>query len=217
MVTAIYKRASDIKQEDGISIDMQGDEIKKYCAYKGYENFKNYTEIKSARTLKGRVELSRLLNDVKEKRVKNVVVYKLDRLTRSLRDLMNILHTFKEHGCELHSTFENIDTSTPSGNMLVQVLGIVAEWESANTSERVSTSMQLFDSQGIWLSSITFGFDRNEERKLTPNEQESDILIEAINLVLEGNSFSYAEHETSKRHGLGWSSGYLSRKIKEQS
>lgn len=216
MATAMYMRVSDVKQEDGISLEMQEDEISKYAAYKGIEDMKKYSEIKSARSVKGRLKLSELLGDVKEGRIKKIIVYKLDRLTRSLRDLMNLLYLLDEHGCQLHSTFENIDTSTPSGRMLVQVLGIVAEWESANTSERVSSSMDKFASSGVWLSSIPFGFDRNEERKLVINEMEASILREAIDIVLDGNSFAYAEWVTSEKYGLDWSYSYLSRKIREQ-
>ena len=130
MVTAIYERASDEKQDiDGVSIETQHDTIMKFCDYKGYKNIKVYMEIKSARSMENRAKLKQLIIDVKRGIVKRIVIYKLDRLTRSLRDLMNLLHTLDKNGCELHSTYENIDTSSPSGRMLVQVLGMIAEWE----------------------------------------------------------------------------------------
>lgn len=215
MAVGMYIRVSDEKQEDGISLEMQEDEIMKYAAYKGYDNIKKYSDVASARTVKKRLKFNELLKDVREGRIKKVVIYKLDRLTRSLRDLMNILHLLDKHECELHSTIENIDTSTPSGRMLVQVLGMIAEWESANTSERVSTSMQKFARKGIWLSSVPFGFDRDEDRKLIHNELEASILREAVEMVFDGNSFRHTEQVISDKYKLKWTDGYLVRKIRE--
>src|SRR5690625_2058352 len=170
MAVASYRRVSDEKQEDGISLEMQQIEIGKYAVYRDYEDIKEYYEIKSARTTKGRFKLNEMLRHVKEGRIKKVIIWRLDRLSRSLRDLLNIIHVLEENGCELHSTHENIDTSTPSGRMLVLTLGMIGEWESSNISERVSRTMQVYASKGVWLSSLPFGFDRDEERKLIVNE-----------------------------------------------
>src|SRR5690625_616943 len=213
MATAIYMRVSDEKQEDGVSFETQLDTLNKFCDYKGYENIKSYKEVRSARTL-DRAVVNELINDVKKGRISRVIIYKLDRLTRWLRDLMNLLHLFDEHNCELHSTYENIDTQSPSGRMLVQVLGIIAEWESANTSMRVKNNMETLSRQGIWQSSIPFGFYHGEDKRLKINKEESDIVKEAVNLVLEGESVSSAEDIINKRYALNWHNGYLPRKLK---
>lgn len=215
MVTAIYERASDEKQDiEGVSIETQHDTIMKFCEYKGYENIKLYTEIRSARSMKNRDQLKQLLEDVKNGRVKRIIIYKLDRLTRSLRDLMNILHKLDQHNCELHSTYESIDTSSPSGRMLVQVLGMIAEWESANTSMRVRNAMQYKAEQGIWQSSVPFGFDLSEDKRLVINDHEANILQEAFQLVFEGSSFSAAEETISNKYGLSWANDYLAKKAR---
>lgn len=213
MVTAIYQRASDEKQDiDGVSIETQQDTIDKFIKYKGYQNLKIYTEIKSARQIKGRLKLQQLIKDIKDGRISRVVVYKLDRLTRSLRDLMNILHVFEENECELHSTYENIDTSSPSGRMLVQVLGMIAEWESANTSMRVSQAMQYRASQGYWQGSTPYGFDLVDSR-LVPNEKEKEIVNQAFDLILKGNSPHYVTSKLNKRYSLDWGESFLIRKV----
>lgn len=218
MTTALYERASSEKQDvDGVSIETQHDTVVKFCEYKGYENIKLYTEIKSARSMKGRVKLQELMDDVKNKRVKRIVIYKLDRLTRSLRDLMNLLHTLDQYDCELHSTYENIDTSSPSGRMLVQVLGMIAEWESANTSMRVKNAMQFKAEQGMWMSSVPYGFDLTLDQSLIVNEEEADILKEGFTLVERGNSFTATENVLINRYNLDWSQGYLLRKAKMHS
>lgn len=213
MATAIYQRASDIKQDlDGVSIEMQEETINRFIEYKQFTNVKVYTEIKSARTIEGRNELKRLIKDIEKGMIKRVVIYKLDRLTRSLRDLMNLLHLFEEHDVELHSTHENIDTSTPSGRMLVQVLGIIAEWESANTSIRVSESMQLKASQGIWQGSTPYGF-KLENGRLVINEEEKEILNQAYDEVLAGSSFHAVERKYM-RMGIDWYPDFLIKKLR---
>lgn len=215
MVTAIYERASDEKQDiDGVSIETQHDTIMKFCDYKGYKNIKVYMEIKSARSMENRAKLKQLIIDVKRGIVKRIVIYKLDRLTRSLRDLMNLLHTLDKNGCELHSTYENIDTSSPSGRMLVQVLGMIAEWESANTSMRVTNSMQFKASQGIWMSSVPFGFYLGEDKRLKVKEDEASILREAFELIKEGYSTDEAERIIIKKYNVTWGNNYLRRKIR---
>lgn len=219
MVTAIYQRASDDKQDydDAVSIEMQNDTINKFCDYKDFANKKYYTEIKSARTLKGRLELDKLLKDVKKGRIKRIVIYKLDRLTRNLRDLMNILHLLEKHDVELHSTYENIDTKSPSGRMLVQVLGIVAEWESANTSKRVKDAMMLRTRQGRWLSVAPYGFDLIDGN-LSINEVESELLQIAFSKVLEeGYSLAAAERYINDNYGTNWKPDFLTRKIDQES
>src|SRR5690625_363052 len=218
MITAVYQRASDVKQDEfGISLETQDDMIKKFCEYKGYENIKYYTEIKSARSIAGREKLQQLINDIKRGYIKRVIIYRLDRLTRSLRDLMNLLHLFEEHNCELHSTYENIDTSTPSGRMLVQVLGIIAEWESANTSMRVKNSMMLQAQSGKWMSTPPYGFDL-KNGKLIINEKEKKLINKAFNLILEkGYSFASAEDYMNKHYGTNWKQDFLTRKIDQQS
>jgi len=215
MVTAIYERASDEKQDiDGVSIETQHDTIMKFCDYKGYKNIKVYMEIKSARTMEDRTQLKQLIMDVKRGIIKRIVIYKLDRLTRSLRDLMNLLHTLDKNDCELHSTYENIDTSSPSGRMLVQVLGMIAEWESANTSMRVTNSMQFKASQGIWMSSVPFGFYLGEDKRLKIKEDEASILREAFELIKKGHSTDEVERIMTKKYNVSWSNNYLRRKIR---
>lgn len=213
VATALYMRVSDEKQEDGVSFETQDNTLYRFCDYKGFKNIKVYKEVKSARTL-NRDMVNKLIKDVKNGRIKRIVIYRLDRLTRSLRDLMNLLYLFEEYDCELHSTSENIDTRSPSGRMLVQVLGIIGEWESANTSVRVRANMNTRASAGIWQSSIPFGFYHGDDKRLKVKEDEANILREAFNLVLEGESFSSAESKISEAYGLNWSSNYLARKLK---
>src|SRR5699024_5714330 len=111
------------------------------------------------------------------------------------------------------STYENIDTSSPSGRMLVQVLGIIAEWESSNTSMLVSNSMQFKASQGIWQSNPPYGFDL-KDGKLIINKEESNMLKQAFDLILSGYTAMRATNEMNEKYSLDWGKSFLIRKIR---
>src|SRR5690625_4110575 len=98
--------------------------------------------------------------------------------------------------------------------MLVQVLGIIAKCQTPNTSIRVKINMETLSRQVICQSSIPFGCYYGEDKRLKINKEESDIVKEAFNLVLEGESFSSAEDIINKRYALNWHNGYLPRKLK---
>src|SRR5690625_6793161 len=79
---------------------------------------------------------------------------------------------------------------------------------------QVKNNMETLSRQGIWQSSIPFGFYHGEDKRLKINKEESDIVKEAFDLVLEGESFSSAEDIINKRYALNWHNGYLPRKLK---
>src|SRR6266496_4064852 len=91
-----------------------------------------------------RPKLQELLADVRGGRVRSVGVTKLDRISRSLADLLDLMKLFEQHGVKFVSLRDNIDTSGPVGRfMLLHVLGAIAELERGITAERVGEDMKL--------------------------------------------------------------------------
>src|SRR5690625_6049714 len=133
--------------------------------------------------------------DIKEKRITNVVILKLDRLTRSIVDINKMIKLLNENDCELHSCTENLDSSTASGRMMMNLIVTFAQWESETISERVAINMQTKAEKGIWMSSIPFGFNHSKDKRLEVNNEEANILKEAFNLVLNGMSFTARSEE----------------------
>ena len=80
----------------------------------------------------------RLLQDVENGKVNNVLVYKIDRLTRSTKNLIELVEFFNDLGCDFNSIMESIDTSSATGRMFIKIVGIFAEFERENLAERVT-------------------------------------------------------------------------------
>jgi site-specific DNA recombinase len=97
-----------------------------------------------------RPQLQRLLHDVRAGRVSTVLVTKLDRISRSLHDLLDLMALFEKHGVLFVSLRDNIDTSGPVGRFILHILGAIAELERGITAERVAEDMKLRAKRGKW-------------------------------------------------------------------
>src|SRR4051794_26418460 len=133
---AIYARVSTTdKNQD---VEVQTDILKEVCVNHGWQIYDYYTDEVSAK--KHRPGLRRLLIDVKKKRVNIVLVTRIDRLARSVQDLLHIIDiVVRENEVRLWFTEQNLDVNPNSAvSMLtVQLLGAIAEFERALISERV--------------------------------------------------------------------------------
>jgi DNA invertase Pin-like site-specific DNA recombinase len=93
-----------------------------------------------------RPELHRALDQLREGDV--LVVWKLDRLSRSLKDLLNILEKVNDAGAGFRSVTEHVDTTTPAGRMMLQMLGAFAEFERSMVRERTRLGLQVARERG---------------------------------------------------------------------
>ena len=140
MTTAIYCRVSTEEQaREGFSINAQKEALTKYALANDWIITDYYVDDGiSGKNLDERPEVTRLIKDVKSGKIKNVLVYKLDRLTRSIRDLIYLIELFKKYQCSFNSKTEKIDTSNAVGKMFVEIIGVFAEFERENLAERVT-------------------------------------------------------------------------------
>lgn len=138
MNIGVYVRVSTISQ----STDLQLNEIKQYLSSKGVTEYSIYNDSGISGTTNKRPALQSLLKDVKDKKIGCVVVWKLDRLFRSLKDLINTLQDWEANGISFISVKDNIDLSTPIGRLIVHLLGSFSEFEAALIRERVKAGMQ---------------------------------------------------------------------------
>jgi len=218
VATAIYMRVSTERQEEtGVSLQTQKERLHAYCTMKGFTNVKEYLDVGSGRTTENRINFKRMLEDVECGFIKNVVILKLDRLTRSIIDLNKLVSQLNEHNCELHSCTENIDTTTASGRMMMNLIGTFAQWESETISERVKVNMQSLAEKGVWQSSVPYGFNLGDDKRLEVNEEEKEHIKQAFDLVIQGNSFTHAENKISNKYNLNWHKGFLLKKLRSPS
>jgi DNA invertase Pin-like site-specific DNA recombinase len=115
---------------------------------KGITEFDVYEDVGFTGTKGNRPALNRLLKDCKSGKVKMVVCFKLDRLFRSLKNLMETVSLFQELGIEFVSTKDSIDMSCASGRLLFQILGSFSEFEAATIKERVISGLAAAKSRG---------------------------------------------------------------------
>jgi len=125
---------------DGQDTEMQESELKEYCARRGWTPIV-YRDHGYSGSKQDRPALTALLNDLRKRRVDVVVVWALDRLARSLKQLLTISEECRSLGVDLVSLRQNIDTTLPAGRLTFQILGAVAEFERSLLVERVRSGM----------------------------------------------------------------------------
>src|SRR5581483_6420761 len=132
-----------------------------------------------------RPQLQGLLADVRAGRVRSVIVTKLDRISRSLHDLLDLMQLFEQHGVKFISLRDNIDTSGPVGRFMLHILGAIAEPERAITAERVAEDMKLRARRGKWTGGLAPYGRRMEDGTLAIVPEEAAVLHRMRLLLLE--------------------------------
>lgn len=170
---AVYARVSlESQAREGVSLSAQIARLKAYCeaVRPGEEVRVVVDEGVSAKSLE-RPALSALLADCKARRVSAVVVLKLDRLTRSVRDLADLLELFEKSNVALCSLSESLDTSTASGRLMLNLLASVSQWEREAIAERTSFALAHKRRSGDVYGPVPFGFKREGSKLVRDNEQ----------------------------------------------
>ncbi len=222
MNVALYIRVSTEEQaEEGYSISGQLNRLKSFCLSQNWTVEEIYIDDGiSAKNMK-RPQLQKMLDDVKEKKFNCILVWDLDRLTRSVFDLYKILEILEHHNCKFKSATEVFDTTSAVGRMFVTMVATVAQWERENTGERISLGLEEKARQGKCPFNFSpIGYDLNkEESKLYINEREAVTIREIFNKYLEGlGSNRLVRHLNNNKYltkkGGKWSSDTLFKVLK---
>lgn len=186
---AIYVRVSSKEQkEHGYSIGEQIDRLSKYCDAMGLKNPKVYNDAGHSGAKMDRPALSLLISDVKAKKIEKVLVYKLDRLSRSQKDTLTLIEDiFLKNGCDFVSISENFDTSTPLGRAMIGILAVFAQLEREQIKERMSMGREARAKQGKYAGShlhpIGYDYIGGE---LVVNDFEKEQIVQIFNDYLSG-------------------------------
>jgi site-specific DNA recombinase len=137
-----YVPVSTLNQaEEGVSLEAQRRKIEAYCDLHDL----NLSEIIedagiSGKTVNGRPGIQMVIDKVKSRKVDNVVVFKLDRLARNLKEACEISELMQKKGVALHSISEKIDTGSATGKLFYHILSAMNQWEREVISERTVTA-----------------------------------------------------------------------------
>jgi len=143
MRTAIYARVSTANNgQDPAMETMQNRELREYVERRGRTVVGEYVDVGISGAKEKRAELDRLMADARRRRFDAILVWKLDRFGRSLRHLVNTLAELEARGIAFISLRDNLDLSTPSGRLMFQIIGAMAEFERALIAERVKAGMR---------------------------------------------------------------------------
>lgn len=171
-----------------------------------------------------RPALQRLLDDVKNGRVDVVVVYKIDRLTRSLADFAKIVEVFDERSVSFVSVTQSFNTTSSMGRLTLNVLLSFAQFEREVTGERIRDKIAASKKKGMWMGGVVpLGYDV-EARKLVINDSEAQTVRQLFSLYLTLRSLRLLQKRTQelglttklytsrsgvRRGGFGFSGGHL--------
>ncbi len=125
------------------SIALQEDAIMRFLNYKGISNIQIYKDEGLSGKDTNRPALKKLLEDCKQGKVELLVVWKLDRLSRSIKDLLGLMETLKEDNVKFASVMEQIDLTNPYGEMSMQILAVFAQFERNIISARTKAGMAI--------------------------------------------------------------------------
>ena len=187
---AIYCRVSTEDQaREGYSLGEQLEKLKDLCKFRNYKVYGVYEDAGiSAKDMDHRPEFKKMLEDVKNKKVNVIVSYKLDRLTRSVRDLEVLITELEKYDCSLECAMDDINTSTANGRFFVRMLTVLSQLEIERVSERTKFGLVGAIKDGHIPVRKTLGFMRNN-KKLIINPAESEIVERIFDLYLKGNSY----------------------------
>jgi len=137
MKVGIYTRVSTENQ----SVDMQLVALRQYAKQRGFEVYKEYSDITSG-SKSSRPALNELMEDARKRIIDVVLVWKFDRFARSVKQLTDALIELNHLGVEFISYTENIDTSSPTGKVLFTIISAMAEFERSLIVERVKAGIE---------------------------------------------------------------------------
>lgn len=197
-INAIYARQS-VDRADSISIESQIE----FCKYelKG-GSFREYKDRGYSGKNTTRPQLQQLLADIRRGEVEKVIVYKLDRISRSILDFSNMMELFQQYQVEFVSSTEKFDTSTPMGRAMLNICIVFAQLERETIQKRVCDAYYSRSQKGFHMGGkAPYGYRLEEivmdgihTKKLVEKPEEGEIVREIFRMYCPAGDFLWRHH-----------------------
>jgi DNA invertase Pin-like site-specific DNA recombinase len=216
-----YVRVSTEKQaEHGVSLEAQSEKIRAMAVVQGAELSDIIVDAgESAKSL-DRPGMARLLALVDARKVDTVIIAKLDRLTRSVKDLAELLERFERRNVSLVSVADSLDTRSAAGRLVLNIMVSVSQWEREAIGERTRDAMHHKRANGQRVGNIPFGYRLAVDgRMLVEDAAEQDILARIRELKASGHTTREIADELNRqgyrtRRGTAWRFQYVADALK---
>jgi site-specific DNA recombinase len=202
---AIYTRVSTehgLEQEFN-SLHAQREAAQAYVESQAHEGWKlirdHYDDGGFSGGSMERPALQKLLADIKERRIDIVVVYKVDRLTRSLTDFARLVELFEEHGVSFVSVTQSFNTTSSMGRLTLNVLLSFAQFEREVTGERIRDKIAASKRKGLWVGGVVPLGYQVKDKKLILDQDEAQTLRLIFELYRELGSLPKLQRELRER------------------
>jgi DNA invertase Pin-like site-specific DNA recombinase len=217
-----YVRVSTDRQAElGVSLEAQEAKIRAMATVQGAELLEVIIDGgESAKNL-NRPGLQRLLALVDSGKVEAVIIAKLDRLTRSVKDLCSLLELFEKRSVALISVAESLDTASAAGRLVITIMAAVSQWEREAIGERTRDALRHKRTSGERVGNIRFGFRLSPDGKhVEPDPGEQGVLTEIRHLrqgghTLRGIAAALNRKALRTRRGSAWRLEHVARIIKQ--
>ena len=190
-IAGIYIRVSTEDQaREGFSLGEQKEKLRQLCKYKDFEIYKIYNDAGiSAKNMKDRPAFQQMLEDMKAGKLNYIVAYKLDRVTRSVRDLEVLISTLEQYHCYLICDRDDVNTSTANGRFFVRMLTVLSQLEIEIVSERTKFGLNGAIKAGHIPGKVPLGYYKDKDKTLKVDVTTKDIVLKIFELYLEGKSY----------------------------
>ena len=187
----VYIRVSTEDQaREGFSLGEQREKLLTLCKFKELEVYKVYEDAGvSAKDMEHRPQFQQMLQDMKDGKINYIVAYKLDRITRSVRDLEELITLLEQYGCYLLFDRDDVNTSTANSKFFVRMLTVLSQLEIEIVSERTKFVLNGAIKSSHISGQRPFGYTKSEEKKMIIDPTTRPYVEKIFNMYLEGKSF----------------------------
>ena len=191
MIAGIYIRVSTEDQaREGFSLGEQQERLEELCRFKKFKVYKIYQDAGiSAKDMEHRPSFQEMLKDMKDGKINCIVAYKLDRVTRSVKDLEALITELEDNDCYLVCDRDEVDTSSANGKFFIRMLTVLSQLEIEIVSERTKFGLGGAIKAGHLPGTCPLGHYRDKDKVVRIDNATIGIVKRIFKMYLEGKSY----------------------------